>query len=740
MTGGKSPAGGLGKAKEMLFHAWPEWEVWTQSEHEPRYYVKARYGPYMKGNLLESKKLPKTKTGTTISVTMKKDRCINKEDLYSFIELSSFPISVIWRKFEDDQLVEENKLQAKNKITEDEPIRVLTRSDGSPWADIYHMPRARNFRQVVIRASGLYLFSAPGSYDIKGKVIIELKYKPKNKKWDSDNENWVPMDANESAKQSIEDYGPLELLTESRDGLLNAYIGGSSRYYQHRLNSFLESLIKRPDTALKRKRPKKRIRAVNRIQESINFDEIFEVLKPKTIIDSPEKAIEKMQELSEVDLLHRFLKAVRHGDVVISDSQTFKETFNDGQIEMLKRLMKDPDIKDKLSKINEQQKVPQTVEEILEEGEEEGVETSQIDEIVEEVEGTLEEVKYTSISTGVDLKLYKLYAEILKPVMKAARESGKGTNYAENVIKMLRWEPDIILSDETEAPTKSSPAKYDPMQFGPKEKQVAKLWVEVIRLIHMIKGIANLELDVGFLFENPDSDAFDGEYVEGESEDIGSFKAVLVAPAKLGKSNNWKHRYKIRNYDSIAEFTALAFHEVVHSTLALMDVATDVDHAGDFANIISGDLAIVMRYGSGFFKLAKYCADAYPIIVRGESRTARPKAIQVGEGFYAVKCEGRRGRPPKLRTLAEARAFSRMYVSEHTYSNCDIIPYYKAEARKDREVYDWDKVYSYKEPTFTEEERIEKIRDVWDEYRDSDDPYGKDIFFRQRKRLKRRKK
>jgi len=751
MQAGRAATGGLGKAKEMLFHAWPEWSVWTQMEGGKGYFVKARYGPYMKGNLLESAERARETPGTKIAVTMKADRRVNKVDLLDFIELSSFPnINVVYREFHVDgnEVIkgQEEILKAKNNITTDEPIKILRRGDDSPWGEVYHMPRARNFKQVVIRANGLYLFSAPGSYDVPGKVIIELKYKPKGHRWSVHDDSWVPMDQESVALQNMEEYGPLELLTESRDGLL-----WRQRYT---LDEFLESLIKKPEVTLKKTRKKKRVRATSKQREKPNFDELFEVVRPADVMDRPEQTLEDMRELEESEVLRRLMRAIRHGNIVLSDPDTIKEHFTDGQLSILKTLMKRPDIAEKIHNITVQS--PSIAESVEHETAVEGVVQELAD--IQEIADAIDEAEYSVISTAVDSSLYALYADILKPLLQEAKGEGRGRDYAENVIKMLKWEPDVIFSDETEPPTPRPPDKYSPVFFGARERQIAKFWVECVRLAHMIQGNENLALDTGFLFENPGSDAFLGEYIsesgggdEEYTQDIGSFKAVLISPADIGKANKWVHRYKLRDYRDVEKIVSIAFHEVVHSTLHRIDESNDHAHNHRFASMITDDLATAMRHASAFYKLAKFCADLYPIRGHGASKAAHKGVIRKGMGYYSVKCEGRRGRPPKFSRLQDAREFVSKYHTDYPYSRCDIYAHYRPSEGDDIENIGYyggsiESLYSKNTTPMDLQGKLDELRKRWDDrYQDTwksrhSSAYGKDIFKRKRRSLRRRKR
>jgi hypothetical protein len=768
---GKPPTGGLGKAKEMLFHAWPEWSVHTQMDDGDGLYVKARYGPYVKGNLLQQAKRPRQGPGTEITVTMKEDRCIKKEDLYNFIELSSFPIKVIFRRYHVDDLditlEEEEELKADNKITArtdlkkhpdqepkryaaDEPNRTLERRDGSVWAEVYHMPRARKFKQAIIRASGLYLFSASSHFDLPGKVIIELKYKPKGMNWDDDEKRWVPMSPEKAAQQRMNEYGPLEMLRESRDGLINSW---RRTNYQYKLDEFLEELAKKPDTVFKRKpRLKKRVRAVNRKAEKPDFDELFEYIQPRKIYDDTEKTLQDMRKVHEQELVRRMMRAVRQGDLVMGDPSTFNQVFTDGQIAMLKVLLKRPDIVQRIRESEPGYRKPVYTEttEVIEVT----AEKTEEEVIAEKLQEMIDDVEYSAISTAVDTELYKKYAKILTPLLKKAYEEGKGSEHAENVIKMLKWEPDFIFSDETDKPTPRPPDKFNPTMFTAKERQVAKFWVECIRLIHMIQGSVNLDLDVGFLFENPGSDAFEGEYIadpgkaekEGEeayTENIGAFKAVLIAPADLGRSGQWKHRYKLRDYGSIATMVSIGFHEVVHANLHRLDEYSDHGHNAKFANMITDDLKTAMLFSAAFFELARHCAGMYKIKERGvrkgpPRRTKKP--IRRGTGYYVVKCEEKGGRPEMFATLQEARDAVEEYQREFPSAECQIFAKYRPVTGSDVPALDDELESRWGGGSYWDydlQTRLDHLRNQCDRYQRDYHGYsdidGKDIFKRKRR-------
>lgn len=267
----------------------------------------------------------------------------------------------------------------------------------------------------------------------------------------------------------------------------------------------------------------------------------------------------------------------------------------------------------------------------------------------------------------------------------------------------------------------------------------------------MIQGSVNLDLDTGFLFENPDSDAFLGEYISDPGDDdddytqnIGAFKAVLVAPAKMSKSDKWVHRYKLRNNRDVEKIVSIAFHEVVHSNLHRIDESNDHAHNHKFASMITNDLATAMRHASSFYKLAKFCADLYPMRGRGAAK-AKKGAVR-GRGYYSVKCEGRRGRPPKFSTLQAAREFIQNYQADYPHNSCTIFAHYRPETGDDIDV-GWGpnlesfyRAHSIRKPL---EERLSELRTEWDEdWRDSyrsghDMSLGKDIFKRKRRSLRR---
>jgi hypothetical protein len=665
---GKMPAGGLGKAKEMLFHAWPHWTVWTKTDDGPGMYVEAQYGPYMSGNLLKSEIRAKKSPGTIVTVTMKKDRCVKKMHLVNFIQLSSFPISVVYRKLNhkengDIEVIEEELLEAKNKIS-GEPIISLERTgysgtyedNGSVWANVYHMPKARNFKTIIVRANGLYLFSASGQFDgIKGKVIIELKYKPRGYQWNEIEEEWGQLSPDGARKQGIEDYGPLEMLTESRDGLLY--------WKREQLNEFLDSLIKRPEVILKKKRKKNRLRAANRKKERVNIESLMEEVTPYDMLSNTADSIKRIEEIAKEDLINQLAEKVTSGDLRIVPGRpqdtNLSDFFSAGDNEKLKEMIKDPEFAEKFAIIvrggepTERTEIGRRIETNIN---------------IYEVMQAIEEVPACAIDTSIDEELYSLYKDILIPLIKDAESQGRRSNYTENVMKMLKWEPDFIFSDETEQPTPKAPPKFTPYEFGPKERQVAKFWIECIRLIYIIQGRSNMGLDVGFLFENQDSDSYEGEYISspGDEEDanIGAFKAVLIAPGIISNANAWKHRYSLRNAKSLSAIVSIGFHEALHATLHLSEPDVDNSHNAKFASMLTDDMALAMEHYSAFNKLAKYCMKAHPIKTKGKRKVIAKDKPTSGGSFYKVKQLGKRGRPSTFTTLEQ--------VLEVTDSNPEI--------------------------------------------------------------------
>ena len=69
------------------------------------------------------------------------------------------------------------------------------------------------------------MFKAPGSFDLSGKVIIELDYIPKGMEYDKGSKQWVPL----SRKQNRTEYGPLELIQESRTALQDTWTNPYAR-------------------------------------------------------------------------------------------------------------------------------------------------------------------------------------------------------------------------------------------------------------------------------------------------------------------------------------------------------------------------------------------------------------------------------------------------------------------------------------------------------------------------------
>jgi len=830
--GKEGNVGGLGKAKEMLFHAWPEWSVWTQTDSTPGIFFSAIYGPYVnEENILAREQRNRRGPGTTVRIVMKQDDCVKKEDLLNFIDLSAFalPIRVTFKKYivsgdtmdiveeqrmgktfkklaivgEVAKLVESERLKAANKITVDRPIITFNRPDGSPWAKAYHMPKARKFAQIIVRNHGLYLFTVPGTYDISGKIIIELLYKPKAKIWDGSRYS-IDMGQEEASKQCMTDYGPLELLTESREKLKDTFETGKQYSWQEQdiagaLTSWLTSIIKAPKATLRRRR-KQRKRVTNRKKNnSLDFDKIFQIVDPVEIFSEPDKAFEKLKDAKERNLLVTLIDKVSSGEVDLNRPKSMQKNFGDGDIDLLKILAKNGDLIPKMKElqmltISKKQAITEEKQIIVDSGDEDREEPSpeiaelfedlDIEEISEDLIEAVKEAKFSSISTAVEPKLYDLYQEILKPVIEEAASRGSGRNYAENIVKMLQWEPDFHWSDETAGspiPLPKAPADYDPEHLGKSQKGLAKFTVEAIRLIYMLKGNVDTGLDVGFLFDVPGSDEWlgkfesseggsscarcDEELVAGVSEcpecgepnttDVGAFRAIFVAPAKLSDSTgSWVHRYSLgaNSKASYFKFVALCFHEVTHADQfrnTSRGDAVNTDHNTTFANMITDYIPTAMIFQGAFTKLAEYCRKKYPMRERrgrGEGPKA-PRKIPMAKkrGFYSIGIEGKRGRRSQFATLQEARDFVRDYQETNQYADCQIYAHYRPESGRDIDIDDIDRSYMRGDDwSMSTQKRLLDLRYQWDNsYKDSfmvnyEQASGEDIFKRRRKRRLRR--
>lgn len=616
--GGSRSAGGLGKAKEVLFHAFPEWSVWTQKEghegiffkakHDPGFFdigfrhckedcpvgcpkenqleliegrfidildrkkdvkIPQDYPPEIKDYVSYAREMISTSevSGTTISVTMKKDLCVTFEELQDFISKSDFNknLRVSYRRIHTkggvDGSLEDNgtwaagtsrwkTLEADNAITIEKPTIILTRPDGpmipteddpeptpfeggSVWAEIYSMPKARKFRKtVIVRINGLYLFPAMGSYDkIPGKVIIELKYKPKGMKWDGKNKTWVPLVRSDShlfnpdGTQKINTYGPSELMQENRNDVANQPeyvlggltgrardVDGSLKMVlynkQQQLAAFLDGLKTDPSKALVPQREPRIYETVNKSAKKLDVEEVISRIRSKELLRSPEAGVASLQKAKEDVLLGSFIELAEGGD--LTSPAKVNANFGDGSLQQIKVILDSPEKAQAVLGQCDPSKI----------------------EIIKQAMETVKVTPLVSIDTSAQEMLWT-------GILQKLRKRNVLNLNSDSLAKMLAWEPNFILYDVTDAPAPPVPSKFNPASFGPKEKRVAKYWVEACRLCYIILGYADSGLKVGWWMSNPPTDveAFQeeylGMYMQRPHSKIGPFRAVLINPAMV---------------------------------------------------------------------------------------------------------------------------------------------------------------------------------------------------------------
>jgi hypothetical protein len=771
-------AGGLGKAKELLFHSWERWYVHTRTLNTPpekALFALGKFSPNTypqcrrksdgsftatqgqtaaecKKSWLGHKK--KAKAGTKVVVRMLPDEHVNRQDLEAFIHFSHLPNIVIkfrevWRKGKkvyasaDEDALEVTpdthweRLKAENKVSKS-PVALLRRNDGSGslddkgrpkdgsvWAAVYHTPKAKKFTKpkVIVRVKGLYMFTpnqTETSYswsdafrtsNIPGKVIIELRYKKKHHNWDADIQDWVPMSKEDAEAQKITHYGPLEMMVESRDSL--------RLKYQSVLNSFVSDIKDQP-SLLKKSRPPRIIRTKNKyatpkdwskvfaevstqeIPKSSDLPEVAQTFKDLEVAEVQEKAKKIVWEEYDWDLDDEELPESMISEV----SETLKESLTDNEISTLKEGGTGTGIGGELSLLDEQIKK-----------------------------------MTTAISTRADWGLW--YEKLVPAISKIAKiEIGKSGGkswekekkeqaFTENMYKWLNWQPDFLLHDEAGSAVsyafkgesvydnnenidayghliKRADDHFSPNKFRKKEKKLAKLWVECIRLAFILIGSGSeiidpdkvgLPLQAGFFFENPpdeyddDANSMDvlGMYRTYSGED-DEYRALLLSPAHLlveKKGNRWKHRYSISDNNHFAQFIAIVFHEVahaIHNIPALTDMHLgDVDdpsyarrrahyikemsaksHDEKFANILTHDgIRLGYLYSTLFNKIRVHLSGLY----KEDEDKDKKQPILPGRGYYKVDRPSGPGADPEYATLKEAMR----YIDEK-WSDYDSIP------------------------------------------------------------------
>jgi len=757
--GVEGSVGGLGMAKELLVHAWPQWSIHTRhhdASANEAVFVSGKYNPHFFDIFTREKgepvpddyegrwigNEPRSKTGTEMIVTMKRDKCVDRTDLVRFLGFSD--ISHARVKYREGNLVDGRveaedwqTVEARNRIPASAtPIVTLTRPSGvgagSAWARIYHMPRARSFKEVAVRINGLFMFTAMGSYDnIPGKVIIELFYLPKGKRYDRESNSWIPL----STEQDDSEYGPLEMLQESRTALQYAY--------QWRLEQWLDHLKKEPKQVLKRRRPPRIVRARNKSSGSTPWAEILEQIEPKELLAGNQDSIDRIREQEQQRLVNHLQLIIEQAkEDNIPPSRAIREVLSDNQVAQLKR---STDI------------------------------APEIKEIVKDLE--------IAIDTSADKDFWR--SEITPKLMKEAKKDGLGDAFVTNMVKFLHWEPDFILFDETssaeeykeagESEDDSSnrdkyghlisraPDQWSPDTFGAKERRFAKFWVEIIRLCFILIGRGGnlidstgegLGLQAGFHFENP---PHEDEPFEVQSEALGVFRqipdknmrAIFITPGMLKVTpsrNHWSHRYQLAKTSAkdTADILAVAFHEIGHA------LHPSGGHDTEFASILTHyGINLAFRYSTLVNKVLDHAIATHRVrSPRGSGpKIQRGKKIEPGMGYYVVDCDERRGRKPKKATYREAfDTVKERFNDGKGYPGSTVIrSHYMDKGGESHEVNDWLESF-YDDPDVEGHDfdaPVDKARRSWDRRRDwdkfDDDRPSSEIFFRRNPRRKSRK-
>ena len=550
--------GGLGLAKELLIHISKAWLIHSRAEGEPanravfakgkfdpqyfQLYEFAGVGPPKKEEMPEEAEgrwigyYKKKEVGTTLVVEMRPGLRVDQDDLLRFLGFSDIPHATIkFRKvtieggvktyngITTDEKESWITADAKNKITKayvNRPHKVLIRNDGigagSPWAKIYHMPRSIHSREVAVRIGGLYMFAVEGIEEamdqVKGKVIIELEYIPKGRKWDLNSSSWVPFEG----KQEIIDYGPLEMVSESRTSLKQKYSSELSRW--------IVRLIKEPKQTLKRRRDPVIFEVKNAPTEKKPWNDILENLEPKRVLWGDKASIDRMEldrTKDMIDLLKKIAEEQAEEGDAPPPPRSVREAMTENQIARAQDMAKKGELPEELAEIVEQSGLS------------------------------------VNIDTSADFDFWN--NDILPMIWEDARADDKGDIFTKNAIKFLNWEPNFILRDEvasakeyktegeeeTESPNKDqynrlfprAPDKFYPAprkpgagEFGTVEKRLAKFWIELLRLCFIVSGRGGRLLDregeglkVGFLFENPPT--AEEEYYD-QTEALGTFQAL----------------------------------------------------------------------------------------------------------------------------------------------------------------------------------------------------------------------
>jgi len=731
--------GGLGLAKELLIHISKAWAIHSRAEGEPAnraVFAKGKFDPQYfqlyefagtpkKEEIPEEAEgrwigyFPRKEVGTTLIVEMRPGLCVSQDDLLRFLGFSDIPhVQIKFRKVTIEggvktynNITTDEKeswivTPADNKITKayvNKPHKILRRTTGvgwdrqawiaagydpddrelfgSPWAEIYHMPRSKRSSEIPVRIGGLYMYALKNVEEVlkdpsfKGKAIIELEYLPKGKKWDYNTSSWIPLEPSLAASQESLDYGPLEMVSESRTTL--------KEHYARQLSLWVVDLITKPDITLKRRRDPVIFEVKNAPTEKKPWNDILENLEPKQVLLGDKGSVDRMgvdRTEDIIDLLKKIAEEqAEEGDAPPSP-RVVREAMTDNQIARAQDMAEKGELPEELAEIVTQSNLT------------------------------------INIDTSADFDFWN--NTILPMIWEDARADGKGDMFVKNAIKFLNWEPNFILRDEvasaeeekvvgeeeTESPNRDqhghlfprAPDKFYPAprkpgagEFGTIEKRLAKFWIELLRLCFIVSGEGGRLLDrdgeglkVGFLFENPPTAEEQALSHWASLEALGTFQAlwrhrcpsckgsnplqksrecrhcgyniwddkstkalaggiVSLAPAFLNvpdppAKSSWRHRYsivksskktfidpetgkKVTVTDRVyireqAELVSIAFHEMAHA------LHPGGGHDVEFASIVTHQgLKNVFRYKELIFKIRNYCIDKFKI--RGSRRT-----------------------------------------------------------------------------------------------------------------------
>lgn len=601
-------AGGLGRAKDLIYFSCPIWSIETKKDEDHAYKASGKYSADLSGvdedsyGLKSIELFPeKTKPGTNLAVVMKRSESVNKEDLIEILERSFFPgITIKFqhkkRKIDGSiEVVEEKTLEANNDIYEKEFIRSFDRSNGSVWAKVYYRKKEKDEkkRKIIVRVNGLYLYTI--NEDLKkssieeGKIIIELVYSPKGKKW-KDN-SWVDMSEQEAQLQTEDHYGPSELLPESREKL--------KPWYSSILDTFLTRMRTNKEE-LKKKRTPRRKELIGNPEIKKNYAELM------AIVDTSNKDIKNItdgvKKFKQIEAIKLIKEGIYNGEYATNNPESFKV-------------------------------LPDDVKEILKTSKEELKEA--FPDFTDDLLDILGNLPLVTVDTSADPEFYK---SIMEDIVEASKNFSinnyNHTEFREKIAKMLAWTPKFGIWESYDSDsTPSAPQQFLPKELGSRQKRIAKFWIECVRLVHMICGYSSPNLNTGFLFR--DDDNILGFYEEGDNGPI-----VYISPCKLDKGS-WEPRY---DKNKLGYIVSIAFHEVGHVVSDDHEV-----HGETMANQLTNYISLVFDYSTLFRKLWGNIEDQIKVhgAVKNIKTTPTP-----GFGFYSLS-KGTKGARAKFTTFKE---------------------------------------------------------------------------------------